>query len=478
MRIFSIFTLALIGLTHPLQAQQTFTTGETVELPSMTMGAADHATLATNSFGDVFIANHADHASGGKLVEGTAIASLGNHTYRTFPTVLLGDPALNLVGSDTCRKPDVEALEDGSFVVVWPRNDRNQAIPGRLEAARIVLRDPNGVLLPIPEVQTAALGEGYLVDGNLRSGDAGIMPDLVWLGDQDPLGCAVVYVHEIATSFLPNKQFREYELRCTRIDWARSPQSPGFLDGPFVLASPIPMDNLIAAPYNGGLILPDVVLDDSEDLVVAFEEAIVGPHLGYSGVQQNRIRILRFESFASANPLQPIDSVSLASPSSTHRPRRPNLSSSREDLSDSVSVAYGLQGLQGAVSQVGYKTVDYLSGGIGGYLAPQNAFWVQDPQKADGLPSVANNGVVRSCFAVRQYSSERKLLASISRSNGLNTLSEIDTPILYPWRPAAKLMTLVTPGPNADLSFAAICYEGDDTLTPSTYRIFFTYRQL
>jgi len=478
MRISCLLALALFGLHHPLQAQQTFTTGETVELPTMTAGAADHATLATNDFGDVFIANQADHASGGKLVEGTAIASLGNHTYRTSAPILLGDPALALVGADTCRKPDVEALEDGSFVVVWPRNDRNQMSPARLEAARIIVRDQNGVLLPIPLVETASPGRGYLVDDNISSGDAGIMPDLVWLGDQDSLGCAVVYVHEIATIFLPNKEFREYELRCTRIDWSRSAHSPVFLEGPFVLASPIPMDNLIANPYNGGLILPDVVLDDSADLVVAFEESIVAPHLGYVGANQNRIQILRFESFSSATPLQSIDSVSLASPVSTHRPRRPSLSSSREDQSDSVSVSYGLQGLQGASSKIGYKTVNYIAGGGGGYQAPENAYWVQDPQKSDGLPSVADNGIVRSCFAVRQYPAERKLLSSVSRPSGVNNLNELSTPIQYPWRPAIKIVTFVTPGPSADLSFAAICYEGDDTLTPSTYRIFFTYRQL
>lgn len=474
----SALTLALLGLASSLQAQQSFVTGETVELPSMAVGAADHATLATNSFGDVFIANHADAASGSKLVEGTAIASLGNHAYRTSPTLLLGDPSLALLGADTCRKPDVEAMKDGSFVVVWPRNDRNHVAPSRLEAARIVLRDANGVLLAMPEVHTASPGRGYLLDSNITSGDAGIMPDLVWLGRQDALGCAVVYAHELSTSQSFNKVFREYELRCVRINWAANPHSSSFRDGPYVLASPIPWDNLLTDPFNGGLILPDVVLDDSSNLVVAFEESIVAPHLGYVGPNRSRICILRFQAFGSSNPLQAIDAVNLSPPASTHRTRRPNLSSSRADLTDSISVSYALQGLQSAISAVGYQTVDYIPGGNGGYSTPQNAYWIQDPQKEDGLPTTANNGSVRSCFSSRQYPGERKLLTSIARSTGINSFTEVTTPILYPWRPAVKLVTYNTPSTGNNLTFAAICYEGDDTATPSTYRIYFTYLQL
>ena len=474
----TFFVLVFLALAGPLSAQQTFTTGETVELPSMAVGAADHATLAINSFGDAFVANHADTASGGKLVEGTAIANISNHTYRTSATILLGDPALNLLGADTCRKPDVEALEDGSFVVVWPRSDRNQVAPARLEAARIVMRDSNGVLLSTPEVHRAAPGKGYLLDANVTAGDAGLMPDLVWLGGQDPLASAVVYVHERNTTLYPGKQFREYELRCTRIDWSRHPHSPRFLDGPNVLVPRIPMDNPLTDPYHGGLILPDVVLDDSGNLVVAFEDAIVAPHFGYTGPYASHIQVLRFKPFTASNPLRPIDAFALSTSSPEHRTRRPNLSSSREDGSDSISVSYGLQGMQGALSKIEYKSIDYLAGGIGGHRDPQNAYWIPEPQKPDSLPSVANLGNLRTCFAVRQSQGERKLLSSITHSSGLSGILEVNTPVLYPWRPAVKLANFTMPGSGQDLSFAAICYEGDDTLTPSTYRIYFTYRQL
>ena len=473
-----LFALVLLGLMSPLQAQQTFTTGETIQLPSMTVSAADHATLATNSYGDVFIANHADHASGGKMVEGTAIASIGNHAFRTSDTLLLGDPSLNLVGADTCRKPDVEALGDGSFVVVWPRSDRNHVAPARLEAVRVVLRNLHGVLLSAPEVHRSAPGRGYLLDANVTAGDAGLMPDLVWLGEQDELGCAVVYAHEIDTSLTSNKQFREYELRCSRIDWSKWHFDPRFLDGPHVVVPNIPMDNPLTDPFTGGLILPDLVLDDCGSLVVAFEEAVLAPHFNHSGPFQSRIRMLRFESFGSVNPLQQIDVVSLPSASSEHRARRPNLSSSREDGTDSVSVTYGLEGLQGAGTGIEYKSVVYKADGVGGYRALQNAHWVQDPNKFDNLPSVADDKDLRSCFAVRQFQGQRKLVSSLSHSSGLTALTEVHTPIQFPWRPAAKLTTYTTPGAGHDLSFAAICYEGADTLTPSTYRIYFTYRQL
>lgn len=475
MRLPAALTAIAFCCTTSLAAQQIFVTGETVELPSFRVGAADHATVAANSFGDVLIANHAETANGDKLVEATAIGSLGSNTFITAPTLLLGDPSLQLVGEDTCRKPDVVVLADDTFVVVWPRNDKDGLVPARLEAARVIFRDGNGDLYPLPIVETAAPGEGYIIDPSLESGSAGIMPDLVAFGANHPQACAAVYVHESdnAVSVDGERFYREHDLRCIVMDWSVAPESTQFLDGPHVLLSQVPMDNDVSQPFHGGMVLPDVVLDDNDNLVVAHEESLIAPHFGWQGGTRTRIVVNRFEGLAGTNPFAHLNSWTLTHGTDTHRPRRPMIDSSREDSEDSVSVTWGEQAIFGYDNDLGYKMVLIPSTGDG--LQPRDAYWIADPLNEDAMPVVADDGRMRTCFAVRNYPAHRSLLLSATLNNGTSAIQEISTPIAYPWRPAAQLVTIEAPDGH-ELTYAAVSYEGADVFDQDQYAIYFTYR--
>lgn len=472
MRLLAALTAYLLCCLPSLTAQQTFLTGETIQMPSLGGGAADHATVAINRFGDVVVANHADRGNV-KLVEAMAIGSLGQDTFRTAPTILLGDPSLNLLGQDTCRKPDVVALDDESFLIVWPRNDLQQIGGARLEGARIIMRDGNGALLTSPLVETAAPGEGHVFDPNLTSGNAGVMPDLVALGPAHPSSALAVYVHESYWSEIGEKTFREYDLRCVVIDWSFPSQSANFLDGPHVLRNQIPMDEDTTNPFIGGMVLPDVVLDDLGNLVICHEESLLAPHFGLSGPSKQRVVLERYRGIDDAMAWSPMESWPVTLGTGTHRPRRPMLSSSRDDLEDSVSLTWGEQAITGLGNALGYKMLRLPS--TSGDLTLRDAYWVADPLHEDGMPVVADNGFMRTCFAIRNYPNRRDLLVSVTLNNGLSSIHRVDTPITYNWRPAASLISTTTPG-GQQRTYAAISFEGADVFDPNQYGIYFTYR--
>lgn len=474
MRLLVALTAFVCCCLPSLRAQEVFLTGETITLPSLGNGAADHATVAANSYGDVVVANHADAPGGVKLVEAVAIASLGQDTFKSGATLLLGDPGLNLMGQDTCRKPDVVALADESFIVVWPRNDVQLTGGARLEAARIHLRDSSGDLLAHPIVDLAAPGEGFVLDPNLVSGDAGVMPDLVAFRDPFGESVAAVYAHEVTTTVGPTgKTFREYELRCVVADWSRPPQSSQFLDGPYVLRDAIPIDQDPTNPFNGGMVLPDVVLDDSGNLVVAHEQSLLAPHFGWAGPARRRILVERFQGLGQASPFSPMDTWPIAVGNATHRPRRPMISSSPEDQEDSISLTWGKQSLIGGDNALGYQMIRLPS--TGGGVQPRDAHWIDDPLNEDGLPVTADNGIMRSCFAIRNFPARRSILASVTLGNGNASIVDIDVPVVFPWRPAAQLIATETAGGQVR-TYAALCFEGADVLDPDQYRIHFTYR--
>ncbi len=178
-----------------LWAQQSFGPGLDVELGTLGASHADHATVAINQFGDIVVADHADFTATRKLVEATVIPCVAPHAWETRPPILLGDPQRNVFGSDLCHKPDVAALGDGSFAVVWARFSSTDPARCRLETAQIITRDAQGRLYANAIVKTRAAGEGWVVDDNLNAGVAGVMPD-VSADPGNPLACFTVYAHE------------------------------------------------------------------------------------------------------------------------------------------------------------------------------------------------------------------------------------------------------------------------------------------
>ena len=468
------FTLPLLlGL---VVTPQTITVNETVELATLGVGAADHATLAINAYGDVLVANHAVATTGTRLVEATAILSQGDFTFEILAPTLLGDPTLNLVGQDSCTKPDVVALADDSFVVTWPRgNSLDLDQPSRLEAVRIVVRDPSGALYPNPHFNRPAPGEGYVLDATVVAGDGGVMPDLASLGATDPLACVVVYSSAADVYEGVTKKFREFDLRACRIDFQFPASSPDFLEGPEVLVAAIPLDEYHALPYVGGLILPDVVLDEDRNLVVANEEELLGPHFGLSGPARSRLVVRRFRPFDAAQPLELLDEVVLGRGDEFLRPRRPNLSSCLGDGQNDVLVSWFYEGLQGNLDQVQYQTIPYQASS---HAAPVDGYWIADPMADEFLSTATATDDLRACLAIRDLGQTRSLRATTTSSSGSTAQFEIPTPIDFPVRPAAQLATFERAFPGTDILFCPISYEGSDQGAHGQSRIWFTYRRL
>ena len=187
-------TLALGVLCNPAQQVRL---GQTVQLGKFGPGPSDHATLALNQYGDICVAYQTRQASGQRLVEAQILRYSGTSYWSSNSSLrlILGDPSVNLYGPlrDNCTKPDIVALDDASFVVVWPRGDLQDKQVGQLEVARIETRDAAGFSLPNPVLHSAAAGLGYVVDPLVVVGDAGIMPDLTPLAGGQ---AAAVYATE------------------------------------------------------------------------------------------------------------------------------------------------------------------------------------------------------------------------------------------------------------------------------------------
>ena len=180
---FLLHALVPLLLSLNASAQADYYLGDTIELNTIGNQSADHAAIAVNHFGDVIIVNHTSVNSMQKAVELNALAPLGEDRssgFKLFNTRRLGDPTLNIfgVGNDSCSKPDVESMGDGSFLVVWSRHDLSGNQPSRVEACKIITRDIHGSLLPQVQILSTRTGEGILLDDTSNSGEAGFMPDI------------------------------------------------------------------------------------------------------------------------------------------------------------------------------------------------------------------------------------------------------------------------------------------------------------
>lgn len=466
--------LLLVLLAPPVAAQQAMTFNGTLVMPSFGPQGQDHATIAVNAFGDVFVAWHAELPNGSHLVEGMLVPYNGAGTWLIDPAqnhFLLGDATLGLLGQDTCIKPDVVALEDGSFVVAWTRGEETFNQTARLEAARIHPRDTIGRLASPPSIDTAAPGEGVVLDPVVTPGQSRLMVDLVALGDER---CAAVYAHEASYVLGANgDQFREYDLRAVAMDWNLFGQPTGFVDGPYDLMVAQPMDSPFFRPFIGGLVLPDVVTDDLGNLVVAWETYWVSGHGGVTGPTLGSIKVARFAPFTSATPLALIDTVDLPTPTADPY-RRPNLSTSRTDAYDNVSLAFAQDFLpSSAVDLTHFMDVDYSHG----FPVVTPRYW-NPPANSGGdyHPVPLHAKGKHFCLASRVVpNGQRRLIASFAEGQSMILLP---TPISHPWRPA-----LVShpggpgnPGYNGEVVF--ITYEGANNLNPANYQIRLTIRAI
>lgn len=467
--LFLILTPLL--LAGSIGAQQTFSYGQDVALPTYGTRGADHATIAVNSFGDSFIAFHSLFATGRHMVEGMAISSLGGNQFQTGSTshFSLGNQSLNVLGDDSCIKPDVVALPDDSFVVSWTRLDRSGVNPARVEMCRIVMRDSLGALLPNAQVIAPQPGVGYVIDADFNAADSGGMIDLMDLEDGTVAG---VYAHQTSRVIDPisGDTWREYDLRLVRVDWTLDPSDPNFAAVPVALMSDIPFDNPGNRIPLGGQVLPDVVLDDNFHMVLAYEEFWLDGHGGVSGTNLGRIVVKRFSGFQSATPMTEIN-TNFFTRDPSRAQRRPNLSTSRFDTRNSVTLAWGHDDIWYLTDKIITRQITYQ----GTSATTRNLYWANSILFEDSLPTtICGANATRFTLATRAFVSQNALI--VARSVQQDML-EIPTAVDFPLRVSAALLEFPNGSGGIDQCLYTT-YEGANTRNAADFLIHLVVHQV
>jgi hypothetical protein len=465
MRITPLLT-ALISLllVCPVAAQQTFNYGQDITLPSIGPLGADHATVAVNSFGDSFVAYHSLFGTDRHMVEGMGIFALGNGQFQTGSNAhfALGNQSLNVLGDDSCIKPDVVALADDSFIVSWSRLDKSGLNPARIEMCRIVMRDGGGSPLAAPLVISPQAGVGYVIDPDFNATDSGGMVDLVDLEDGT---VGAVYAHQTSRIVDPlnSDTWREYDLRITRVDWNLDPSDPNFLTAPTAMVSNVAFDNPGAHPPRGGQVLPDVVLDDGGNMVLAYEEFWLNGHGGVSGSNLGKVVVKRIAGYQSATPMMEMNN-DFFSRDPNRGQRRPNLSTSRFDNQNSVSLTWGQDEVWFLTDKIMSRQIQYQPTGS----TVQNLYWNNSPTFEDALPVIVHGAnISRFTLATRAYANSNALLVARSLQQDM---IEIPTAVDYPLRPAAALMEEDDGAGGID-QYLFTTYEGANTENPIDFRV-------
>lgn len=444
--------------------------GDNIKLPCSGL-YADHATVEANSYGDICVAFQSGLASGSHQVEVQIVHNVAPGTWQSSLALhyVLGDPGLNVFGNgnDSCNKPDVVALDDESFVVVWPRHDLSNPALGRLETARFEVRDAAGLLLPAPVLSTAAPGEGFIADPAVPAGDGGIMPDLAAM----PGGIALaVYAAEDSKTFgTGGETYREYSLRLTQMNWGLGPTHPGFLEGPWVLANRIPLDNPWWAPYSGGLVLPDVVTDDLDNIVVAWEQYWVSGHPAYGGGDLGEIVVRRYAATSSATPRSSLDEDHFFTTFGPYRhQRRPNLATTGDDAVNDVLLAWADLYDPPWHDKVRVRSIHYPSSMAIDQSWADERYWGGDPFHDETHPDVGMLPGREFCFATRTYLRQRAMMGA---NNAAATMFQVPTKVGWPLRPSVKLVRAAVPG-GGTTDALIMTYEGANTDLPTIFRTY------
>lgn len=454
-----------------LLAQTNFGAGSDQTLATLGLSHADHATVAINAYGDIVIANHADSSSGRSLVEVTVIPSVGARLWRAQAPILLGSATAGIFGDDTCHKPDVAALGDDSFVVVWPRFSRSNPALARLEAARIITRDGTGQLLAQTQVSEEAPGVGFVVDGALDAGEAGVMPDVSPV-DGTAADCLVLYAHESAVQDGMRGTLRDYELRLVRLDMSRNPNSPRWQVGSWVAASGLAIDTLDGGVVAGGYVLPDLVVDDFDCVVLAWEESVLAERPDSGGSDHWKIRVRRLQPLIEGQAVQVLEDLTRVGVSALNPQRRPMMSTSRLDAENSILLTWN-EDLPGTdADQIRTEKWAFAVGGQPGAQGPLAFYWSADPTRREALPRPLKTSRSELCFAARDLGASRPILCGVGiLPGGVHRMLTAPFSAAFTARPALALIELPRPGGGPLEQTIVVTYEGGSTRNPDTFRI-------
>jgi hypothetical protein len=469
---FLLHALVPLLLSLNASAQADYYVGDTIELNTIGNKSADHAAIAVNHFGDVIVVNHTSINSTRKAVELNALAPLGetrSSGFKLFNTRRLGDPTLHIfgVGNDSCSKPDVESLGDGSFLAVWTRHDISGNQPSRIEACKIITRNIYGSILPQAQIITTRAGEGILLDDTSNSGDAGFMPDIASYKGSSTAKAIVVFAHERSMFSSYTNTFRNYDLRGKKIYWPLGSSAPNL--GPLVtLETNIPVDNVNASPYFGGLVLPDAVIDDAGALAIAYESYLISPHQWHFGPPTGSIQLRRY-----SEDLSLLDEISFNGHRVERHQRRPMIATSDKDETNMLTLGWNdLDVNNSGAHRAHFRTVTFNEN-TSGHATPQVIAWDESFGNKDDLATVAMSGQSRLIMTTRTLPN-RKSLNGAFKSKSLPTTTRDFVPSSdNPWRPAMSIHDL----PDSR-SLNYLSFEGPATSDPSLDRIHLTIQRL
>ena len=466
---FLLHALVPLLLSLNANAQADYYIGDTIELNTIGNQSADHAAIAVNHFGDVIIVNHTSVNSRKKAVELNALAPLGetrSSGYKRFNTRLLGDPTLNVfgVGNDSCSKPDVESMGDGSFLVVWSRHDLSGDQPSRVEACKISTRHIYGGLMPQVQILTTRTGEGILIDDTSNYGEAGFMPDIASYKGAGVSKAIVVFAHEQSVYTSSTKTFRDYDLVGKKIHWPLGSSSPTLW--PLVtLETNIPVDNVNTSPYSGGLVLPDAVIDDAGALTIAYESYLISPHQWHFGPPRGSIQLRRYST-----DLSPLDEIEFNGYGLDRQQRRPMIATSDKDATNMLILGWNdLDANNDGNHRAHFRAITFRENSVSNFVVP----WDESFGGKDDMANVAMSGQSRLIMTTRTLPN-RKSLNGAFKSTHLPTITKDFAPNSdRPWRPAMSIHDL----PNSR-SISYLSFEGPATSDPSISRIHLTIQRL
>ena len=468
-----LHSLVPLLLSLNASAQADYYVGETIELNTIGNQSADHAAIAVNRFGDVIVVNHTGVHATAKAVELNALAPLGDFKssgFKLFNTRRLADPTLNIfgVGNDSCSKPDVESLGDGSFLVVWARHDLSGDQLSRIEVCKIITRNIYGSLLPQVQIITPRTGEGFVLDDTSKSGDAGFMPDIASYKGNSATKAIVVFAHEKSTFSSLTNTFRDYDLLGKKIQWPRGSSSPNL--GPLVtLETNITFDNVNTSPYAGGLVLPDAVIDDAGALTIAYESYLISPHWLHFGPPKGSIQLRRY----SQADLSLLDEVEFTGHGVERHQRRPMVATSNKDADNMLILGWNEVDASNSVVPRSHFRAITFNEITSGYSAPQVIPWDESFGNRDDLATVAMSAQASLIMTSRTLPNRKSLNGAFKSNQQPATTRDFAPQSDHPWRPAMAIHDL----PDSR-SICYISFEGPSNNNPSLDKIHLTIQRL